>query len=126
MTNDRAQLREIAYDVGIANENRAAALLMYLLQNNGKKSLDENKELLIELYTGQISFWYLEAITLCITQLTTEEDPTAKWIIGNLFDADRANYEGRQELQRILTVWRESSYAPVHKASLQEKWLAGD
>jgi hypothetical protein len=67
----------------------------------------------------------MRAVVTCLSLLTTEEDPHAQWIVNSLLDTARTDYKARQHLNRILDLWRESSYAPVQKAGIQESWLAG-
>lgn len=83
------------------------------------------KHQIVEFYNPEIGTWYVKAITGCLCLLTKEENTAAKWIASNLLNAARTDYEGRQYLQKMLTIWRESSFTPIQQANVQEKWLSG-
>lgn len=103
---------------------RAAAALSLLLHPNGNRDLGSMKKLLVEFYTPKVGLWYIEAITSCLCLLASEESSDAKWIVSKLLEATRTDYDSRQCIHKLLSIWRESSYAPVQKASVQEKWLS--
>jgi hypothetical protein len=117
-------LEEIINTLHFAQPIRAAAALALLLHPNGNRDLASMKELLVEFYTPEVGSWYIKVITSCLCLLASEESSDANWIVGNLLEATRTDYESRQCIQKLLSLWRESSYAPVQKASLQEKWLS--
>jgi|GEM_PF-2507856 len=78
----------------------------------------------VEFYNPEAGHWYIKAIISCLCLLASEESSDANWIVDNLLKATRTDYEGRQSIQKLLSLWRESPYAPVQKASVQEKWLS--
>jgi hypothetical protein len=125
MVGDVSLLTQISNDSALSINIRAAAALMLLLHSSDNKDLKSQQKLLIELYSPEISYWYTRAVITCLSLVTTEESPAARWIIGSLLDVTRGNYEGRQYLEQLLALWRESSYAPIQKACVQEKWLSG-
>ena len=125
MINSPLHLKEIFNDLSQTKSIRSAAIISYLLHPDGSKNLEDVKQFLVDLYRPKVEPWYVQAVVICLSLLTTEEDARARWIVNSLLDAARADYEARQHLNRILTLWRESSYAPVQKADVKEKWLAG-
>jgi len=125
MIDNPLHLQEVFNDSSQVRCIRSAAIIAYLLHPSGTKDLRSIKQLLVELYAPKIDSWYIQAVVTCLCLLTTEEDSQAQWIVNSLLDAARTDYEARQHLNRILDLWRESSYAPVQKAGIQEKWLDG-
>jgi hypothetical protein len=123
--NNASLLEKISERSDLSQEVRAASLIMFLLHPKGNKRFKRKHRLLIKLYSQEIGFWYLEAIKICLTLLSNEEDSAARSVMGYLLDMTRADYERRQQLQQLLALWRESSYAPVQKSNLQTKWLSG-
>lgn len=117
-------LDEIIDSLHFAQTIRASAALALLIHPNGNKDLGSMKKLLVEFYTPEVGLWYIEAITNCLCLLASEESSDAKWIVGKLLEATRTDYESRQCIQKLLGIWRESSYAPVQKASVQQNWLS--
>lgn len=125
MINEASSLSQISKNLTLAPTIRAAAMIALLLHPNGTRDFTSLKQQIVEFYNSEVGTWYIKSITSCLCLLTKEEDIAAKWIASNLLDAARTDYEGRQYLQRLLTLWRESSSAPIQRANVQEKWLSG-
>jgi hypothetical protein len=125
MVGDILYLRELIYDLSQPQLIRAAGAIAFLLHPNGSKEIGGVKHLLVEFCNSQTGHWYLRAITNCLRLLTTEEDPDARWIVNNLLEATRADYDARQCLHGVLNLWRESSHSPIQKAGVLDKWLSG-
>jgi len=125
MVDDVIPLRDLAYDCNQEQVTRAAAVLALLLHPDEPKKLGDMKHLLVQFYNPEVGSWYVNAITFCLRLLTEENNPDAKWIVSSLLEASRIDYEARQHIQSLLAFWRESSYAPVQEADVQEKWLLG-
>ncbi|MEH1822539.1 MAG: hypothetical protein V7L31_26300 [Nostoc sp.] len=125
MVKEASFLSQISKNLTLAPSIRAAAMIALLLHPDGTRDFTSLKQQIVEFYNSEVGTWYIKAITSCLCLLTKEEDTAAKWIASNLLDAARTDYEGRQYLQRLLTLWRESSSAPIQKANVQEKWLSG-
>jgi hypothetical protein len=47
-------------------------------------------------------------------------------LMNSVLDIAREDYQGRMEIEELLTKWRETSYAPVNKADVLQKWLKGN
>lgn len=123
--DDISYLSQICNNLSLNQNIRAAATISLLLHPDGTRDFASLKQQLVEFYNPEVGLWYVRAITTCLCLLTTEQDAAAKWIASKLLDAARGDYEGRQYIQRLLTLWRESSYTPIQKAGVQERWLSG-
>lgn len=123
--SDISLLERIISDSTLPESTRAAAVLMSLLHPSGSRELERKQRLLVTFYRPNRNRWYLKAITVCLTLLTTEKDEAASWVMGSLLDQARIDYIGREELQQLLAVWRETSHAPVQSAKVLTRWLAG-
>jgi hypothetical protein len=124
---DVIELQEIVNDTSFDTSIRAAALLMSLLLPESSTDLESAQHLIVTFYdpnNPKINEWYLRTVTVCLHLLATQENQSARMIMGNLLDAARADYTGRQHLQSLLAVWREGSYAPIQKAGVQNQWLS--
>ncbi|MBW4447373.1 MAG: hypothetical protein KME38_11030 [Spirirestis rafaelensis WJT71-NPBG6] len=123
--NEPSCLSQIYKNLSLAQNIRAAAMIALLLHPDGTRDFTSLRQQIVEFYNPEVGTWYVKAITSCLCLLTKEEDTAAKWIASNLLDAARGDYEGRQYIQRLLTLWRETSRTPIQKAGVQEKWLSG-
>ncbi len=124
IVNNTSELEQISNDLQLNQNIRASATIMLMLHPDGNKKLEDIKQLLIELYTSEVSLWHIKTVTTCLCLLATEEQPTAQWIINTLLEKVREDYESREHFQKLLNLWRESSYAPIQKKGAQEKWLS--
>jgi hypothetical protein len=118
-------LEEIFDDSTQPNRIRSAAIIAYLFHPNKNRSLEDLKQLIVKLYIPKTESWYVQSLIDCLCLTTSEEDLQARWIINNLLESARADYKARQYIDKLLSLWRESSHAPVQKAGIQEKWLSG-
>ncbi|MCF2146660.1 hypothetical protein IQ276_009390 [Desmonostoc muscorum LEGE 12446] len=125
MIHETSYLSQIYQNLSLAQNIRAAAMIALLLHPDGTRDFLNFKHQIVEFYNPEVGTWYVKAITSCLCLLTKEEDTAAKWIVSNLLEAARTDYEGRQYIQKLLTLWRESSSTPIQKANVQEKWLSG-
>ncbi|MEO0970810.1 MAG: hypothetical protein AAFX80_21420, partial [Cyanobacteria bacterium J06639_18] len=120
IVDEPEKIKIIFEDTSFNQDIRAAAIIAYVLHPKSNSILDNVKQQLVEFYDPKIGAWYIKAIAHCLCLLTTEENSSAKWIISNLLDATRTDYEARKYLQRLLTFWRETSSIPIQKAGVQE------
>lgn len=47
-----------------------------------------------------------------------------EWIVGQLLEYSRSDFERRQIISGLLSTWRERSQAPIQTANVQEMWLS--
>jgi hypothetical protein len=104
---------------------RAAAILMLIFHPDSDTDLSGAEDKIVEFYDASNQAWYLRAITDTVGLIASEQDPTARSLIGRILEVARENYKGRKEIGRLLRYWRESSSAPIHTANVATTWLAG-
>jgi len=115
-------LEKVINDRHSSTAVRAAALFMSLMHPKTTRTLRDSAADLVNLYTRQSANWYFKAAILLVT-IASDSSANA-WFIGLLLERVRTDYLGRQELQRLLTRWREDSSAPIHTANVRADWLA--
>lgn len=121
---DISGLNGVIDDARLAPSVRVSAAFMFLLHTEGS-SLETKQRVLVECYSQETRDWYFRAMRYCLTLLSTEEDPAARALLGSTLDLARDDYSGRQDLDPLLALWRETSHAPVQRAKVQQNWLAG-
>lgn len=124
LVGDTSLLDAVIDDARLEPSVRVSAAFMSLIHPEGR-SLETNQRVLVECYSHEISDWYFRAIRYCLTLLSTEADSDARALLGSALDLAREDYAGRQGLDPLLALWRETSHAPVQKANVQRNWLAG-
>ncbi len=124
IVDNASDLERVANDLQLCKNIRAAATIMLLLHPDRDKKLEDVKQLLVEFYNSEVGFWYIKSVTTCLCLLATKEQPVAQWVINSLLEKAREDYESRGHFQKLLNLWRETSYAPIQKAGVQEKWLS--
>ncbi|MDT7689890.1 MAG: hypothetical protein QOE46_2649 [Acidobacteriota bacterium] len=123
LVQDESALERIFSSAQYDNNIRAGAILLHIFHPNGSRDLSSKQHILIELYSSADMHWYLSAVTGCIALISSERDQAARFIMGNLLEATRADYAGRQILQTLLARWRENSYAPINEVGAELEWL---
>jgi hypothetical protein len=119
-------IQQIAHDLSFSVAIRASAVMILLLHPNSQEKIENFKEALVNFYVPEVASWYIKSISSCLYFLTTDQNKTGRWIIGQLLSVTRTDFESREYLQSVLSLWRESSWAPVQGAEVQDKWLSGD
>jgi len=108
------------------NRVRAAALLVKLLLSDDSGELKYSQEEIVRFYNTHIGEWYLRSLVVTLTLTSSEFSSAAQWIVGNLLDLSRNNYNDRKILHELLAVWREQSHGVVQSADVLGKWLLGN
>ncbi|MBD2629500.1 hypothetical protein [Trichormus variabilis] len=126
MIHKCSDLTEIYQNLSFDQNIRAAAMITLILHPDGMKYFTNFKQQIVGFYNAEVGNWYIRAITTCLCLLAREEDKDARWIVSNLLEVTKSDYESRQYLSGLLTVWRESSQSPIQRANVQEKWLSGE
>jgi hypothetical protein len=98
---------------------------MFVLHPAGERDLSPWQNLLVEAARPDGGAWYVRAVVLSLRLASTEETPSTRLIVGGLLGQARAWSEHRPYIERLLSIWRESSSAPVNSAQVQHAWLAG-
>jgi hypothetical protein len=116
---------KIANDTNISPHIRVAAAFISLLRNEDCDSLKSSQSVLLDNYTPEIKNWYFTAIRFYLSRFCPKQNPTANIVAGNALEFSREHYKNRQELDGLLRLWRESSYAPIQNTNAQKAWLVG-
>jgi hypothetical protein len=126
MIHKCSDLTGIYQNLSFDQNIRAAAMITLILHPDGMKYFTNLKQQIVGFYNAEVGSWYIRAITTCLCLLAREEDKDARWIVSNLLEVTRSDYESRQYLSGLLSVWRESSQSPIQRENVQEKWLSGE
>lgn len=126
MVEDSNFLRHIYNDYNLDISVRASSLIMLLLHPNSNEKVGDFKEALVDFYSPNNGHWYIRSLAICLCLSTTEQDRSAQWIMNKLINVTRTDYESKKYLELVLSLWRESSQAPIQSAGVQAKWLAGE
>jgi hypothetical protein len=124
--NEVNSLRDLITRTSQAPSIKAAAIILLLLQPNGRSELEAYGDLLVKCYHRGIGRWFFRAVSGCLKAFSAERAPEVQNFIGKLLDATRSDFESRSGLDSLFCTWREASYAPVQTAGMTERWLRGE
>lgn len=103
---------------------RSASALLYLLHTCDLKDIDKICIQLVATYKEEPELWLLRAIMTTLGVVSNEKDGPTRWIVGQLLEHSRSDFERSQIIGGLLSTWRERSQAPVQNAKVQELWLS--
>jgi hypothetical protein len=121
MVPDVHELEVVINNPKLGKSVQAAAMFLALMHSNTTRTLTVNAADLANLYTKESSSWYFNAVISLVTVLP--DNSVNAPFIGLILERTREDYAGRQELQRLLTRWREDSMAPVQSSKVRNDWL---
>ncbi|HKO19789.1 MAG TPA: hypothetical protein VJU82_12970 [Acidobacteriaceae bacterium] len=121
---DSSPLRVISDDVQQAPATRVAAIFLLLLHRSSGASLECDGERLVDLVVSSRTEWMIQALSVYLERFTDRKDPNAQKTVAHLLEATREDYPAREQVQWVITSWREESSAPVTDRGVLAAWLA--
>lgn len=103
---------------------RSSSALLYVLHTCNVKDIDRIRIQLVDTYKEKPEIWLLRSIMTTLDVVSSEKDQSTRWIVGQLLEHSRSDFERSQIIAGLLSNWRERSHAPVQTAEVQEMWLS--